>query len=128
MDKEILQRIILILYMLSAFKGIAVPFSNFVSLVIIDTLTGNHESILLEVGEITHDEKRQFEINVRDIEADEENPHHIAWVNLSICYRATKADAPLCVQRGKLCTSQLYYFQDKRYILAFDVLMHLNDD
>lgn len=126
MDKEILQRIILVLWLFSAFSLSAEGFQNFVSLSIIDTFTGHHENILLEPGKITHDEKQHFEIKIESIDKDEESPH-VAWVNLEIRYIASKADVPMCVQRGKLCTSQLYRFKEGRYILGFDVLTHLNE-
>jgi hypothetical protein len=126
-DKEILQRIILVFWILTGLSLFAEAFQHFVSLSVIDTFTGRHENILLEPGKISRDEKQLFEIKTESIEKDEENPH-VAWVNLEIRYTGSKADVPLCVQRGKLCTNQIYRFNTGRYIIAFDVLAQLNED
>ncbi len=125
MAKRILQRIILcLLYILPLF---AVNFPCFLSLAIVDTFTGGHENILLEPGKITNDDKHRFEIKVKSIETDTENPN-IAWVDLEIRYIASKVDAPVCIQRGKLCTNQIYRFNEGRYILGFDVSSYLKED
>ena len=124
MAKKILQRIILCLvYFTPLFAG---NFPNFVSLAVVDTFTGSHENILLEIGKTTNDEQHRFEIKVENIEEDSENPT-IAWINLEIRYLASQADAPVCIQRGKLCTNQVYRFNDGRYILGFDVSHYLDE-
>lgn len=125
MAKQILQRIILFLfYLLPLFAG---NFPSFVSLAIVDTFTGIHENILLEPGKTMNDEHHRFEIKVKNIETDTENSS-VAWVDLEIRYIASKADAPICIQRGKLCTNQIYRFNVGRYILGFDVSDYLNDE
>lgn len=127
MDKEILQRIIFISCLLSLSSLYAKQFQRFVSLVIVDTFTGAHENILLKPGKAMHDEKSLFHIKVKGIEPDEENSC-IAWVDLEICYIASKVDMPICIQQGKLCTDNIYRFKEERYLFAFDVSTHLDEE
>lgn len=124
MDKQILQRILLWLFLV--FSVHAANFPGFVSLAIVDTFTGKNENILLESGEITQDEQQCFTIKVNGIDADAENPS-IAWVDVEIHYLSSKTDVPVCIQRGKLCTNQIYRFEKGRYVLGFDVLACMNE-
>ena len=125
MDNQILQRIILLLLCLCQIK--AAKFPGFVSVAIIDTYTGKSEKILLELGKVLCDERHLFEIKAKSIDADEENPN-VAWVDIEIHYLPAKKNASSCVQLGKLCTNQIYRFENTRYIIGFDMLPHLDDE
>ena len=125
MDKRILQRFIL--FLLCIYPINATKFPGFVSLAIVDTFTGKNENILLEPGKTAKDEQNLFKIKVQNIEADEENPS-IAWVDIEMHYQSSKLDLPVCVQFGKLCTNQVYRFENTRYIIGFDILPHLDDE
>lgn len=125
MDNQILQRIILLLLCLCPIN--AVKFPGFVSVAIVDTYTGKSEKILLEPGKTMNDEQHLFDIKVKSIDADEENPS-VAWVDIEIHYLLAKKNVPSCVQLGKLCTNQIYRFENTRYIIGFDILQHLDDE
>ena len=125
MDNQILQRIILLLLYLCPIN--AAKFPGFVSVAIVDTYTGKSERILLELGKVLNDERHLFEIKAKSIDADEENPNG-AWVDIEIHYLLAKKNVPSCVQLGKLCTNQIYRFENTRYIIGFDILPHLDDE
>lgn len=117
-----MQRILL--YLLLFFNLHANTFHGFVSLAIIDTLTGNVQKILLEANKDLLD--NQFKIRVNNIETDEENLG-IAWVDLVIHYQASKNDIHTCVQKGKLNTTQTYRIPGGRYLIGFDILPYIED-
>ena len=73
------------------------------------------------------DERHLFEIKAKSIDADEENPN-VAWVDIEIHYLLAKKNIPSCVQLGKLCTNQIYRFENTRYIIGFDILPQLDDE
>lgn len=125
MGGEILQRILL--YFLFIVPIYAHKFPGFVSLAIVDTFTGKNENILLEPNKIINDNHHHFEIKVGSIEADVEDVG-VAWVDLEIYYQPSKAEVPVCVQFGKLCTNQVYRFENTRYIIGFDILPYVDED
>lgn len=120
-----MQRILLCLLYILPIHG--AKFPGFVALAIVDTFTGNNENILLEPNKTSKDDHQRFEIKVKNIEADEENPN-VAWVSLEIYYKASKVDVPICVQHGRLCTNQIYRFGNTRYILGFDISYYVDED
>jgi hypothetical protein len=124
-DNQILQRIILLLLYLCPIN--AAKFPRFVSVAIVDTYVGKSERILLELGKVLNDERHLFEIRAKSIDTDEENPN-VAWVDIEIHYLLAKKNVTSCVQLGKLCTNQIYRFENTRYIIGFDILPQLDDE
>jgi hypothetical protein len=102
-------------------------FPGFVTLAIVDTFTGNSENILLEPGKTSKDDHQRFEIHVKNIEVDAENPG-VAWVALEIYYKPSTMDVPICIQHGRLCTNQIYRFENPRYIIGFDISYYIDED
>lgn len=120
-----MQRILLCLLCILPIYG--AKFPGFVTLAIVDTFTGNSENILLEPGKTSKDDHQRFEIYVKNIEVDAENPD-VAWVALEIYYRPSTMDAPICIQHGRLCTNQIYRFENPRYIIGFDISYYTDED
>ena len=120
-----MQRILLCLLYILPIHG--AKFPGFVALAIVDTFTGAHENILLEPGKTSKDDQHHFEIKVKDIEVDAENPG-VAWVNLEIFYTPSKVDTSVCIQHGRLCTNQIYRFKNERYIIGFDISHYVDED
>lgn len=106
----------------------AAKFTGFVVLAAVDTFTGRVQRILLEPGKTLFDDQKIFKIKTVDIEADEESSD-VAWVDLVIHYQASKTDAPICVQTGKLSTNQIYRLsQDERYLIGFYILPCVDEE
>lgn len=124
MDGGILQRILFLF--LCFFQIYGEKFPGFVSIAIVDTFTGTSEKILLEPGTTCVGEDSRFQIKVKSIVADSENPS-IGWIDLEISYKPSKADEPVCVQQGALSSNQIYRFTDERYILGFDISPYTDD-
>ena len=117
-----MQRILLCLLLF--FNLHANHFNGFVTLAIIDTLTGNVEKVLLEVDKDLLD--NQFKIRVNSIEVDEENAG-IAWIDIVIHYQSSKKEVPVCVQKGRLSTAQIYRIPNERYLIGFDILPYVDE-
>lgn len=120
-----MQRIILCLFFILPIY--AAKFPGFVSLAVVDTFTGRVQKIFLEPGKTLFDDQKIFKIQVNGIEEDEETPG-IAWVDLVIYYTPSKTDVPICVQRGKLSTSQIYRLPNERYLIGFSILPYVDED
>ncbi len=119
-----MQRILFCLFLF--FKLHASDFQGFVSLAVVDTFTGKVQKIFLETGKNLFDDQKMFKIKVNSIEADEET-QGVAWVDIAIYYKSSKKDVPVCVQMGKLSTSQIYRTLDNRYLIGFYILPYTGD-
>jgi len=107
--------------------GYAAKFPGFVSFAVVDTFTGKVQRIFLEPDQTRFDEQKLFKIKIGSIEADDEVPS-IAWVDVEIYYNPSKTDVPICVQRGKLCTTHIYRMANERYLIGFCILPYVDED
>ena len=112
-----MQRILLCL--LFFFPISAANFTGLVVIAFVDMFTGKSEKILLEPKKTFFVD--QFKIEVSTIEDDDE-ALDVAWVDLTIYYRQSKNDVPVCVQQGKLSTNQMYRLSNDRHLIGFYIL------
>lgn len=96
------------------------------SLAVVDTFTGKVQKIFLETGKNLFDDQKMFKIKVNSIEADEETKG-IAWIDIVIHYKSSKKEVPVCVQMGKVSTSQIYRTLDNRYLIGFYILPYTGE-
>ena len=93
----------------------------------VDTFTGKVQKIFLEPDKEISDDQKLFKIKVNSIDADDET-QDVAWIDLEIYYKPSKTDVDICVQKGKLTTTQIYRMANERYLIGFYILPYVGED